>query len=74
MSMFLDADEVRDLTNRIQRQAQAKALRSLGITFKVRADGSVLVLRSHIEKELGGSTPAAARSRDFQPNWGAACA
>jgi hypothetical protein len=72
MSMFLDADEVRDLTNRIQRQAQAKMLRSLGITFKVRADGSALVLRSHVEKELGGGAPAAARTREFTPNWGAA--
>ncbi|MGO4480008.1 DUF4224 domain-containing protein, partial [Massilia sp. 2TAF26] len=30
MKMFLDSDEVRELTDRIQRAAQAKVLRSMG--------------------------------------------
>jgi hypothetical protein len=68
---FLRADEVVEMTGRVQRSAQARALRALGIIHKVRPDGSLLVLRSHIEKELGG-VPAGGRTKEFKPNWEAA--
>jgi len=32
--MFLDDDELRSMTKRVQRAAQAKMLRSMGIAFK----------------------------------------
>lgn len=72
-SMFLDADEIRDLTGRVKNSAQAKALRSLGFTFKVRSDGSLLVLRSHVEQQLGGGQHVTRlRTKEFVPNWEAA--
>lgn len=71
-SMFLDNDEIRELTGRVQYRAQAKMLRSLGLTHKIRADGTLLVLRAHVERELGGAPSAAARKREFVPNWSAA--
>lgn len=71
-SMFLDADEVREMTDRKTHSAQRKMLNALGITHKVRADGSVLVLRSHVERELGGAPALAARKKEFTPNWSAA--
>lgn len=67
--MFLTAEEIKELTKRTQHRAQVQALRALGITHKIRADGSPLVLRSHIEKELGGLPGGHAATKDFQPNW-----
>lgn len=55
--MFLTEEEIRELTNRKQRCSQAMVLRALGITHKVRADGSLVVLRAHVEQELGYRSP-----------------
>ena len=51
---LLTAAEVRELTGRIRRQAQVLALRTMGIEHRVRPDGSVAVLRSHVEQLFGG--------------------
>ncbi|AIU28357.1 hypothetical protein LV28_18880 [Pandoraea pnomenusa] len=69
-STFLSRDEVCELTGRRQHAAQARALRAMGIEHRVRPDGSIAVLRTHIEAELA---PAATRRvADWQPNWSAA--
>ncbi len=44
-------------------------LNALGITHKVRSDGSLLVLRSHVEKELGGAPTTKSKAKTFEPNW-----
>jgi len=62
--MFLDDDELRSMTHRVQRAAQAKMLRSMGIAFKQRADGTLAVMRAHVEKERQSKT------KEFEPNWG----
>lgn len=67
--MFLDDDELRSMTHRVQRSAQAKMLRSMGIAFKQRADGTLAVLRSHVEKEFGVGDERKPRAKEFQPNW-----
>ncbi|MET3135294.1 hypothetical protein AAKU55_005602 [Oxalobacteraceae bacterium GrIS 1.11] len=67
--MFLTTDEIKELTDRVQYQAQAKMLRTLGMTFKIRSDGSLLVLRAHVERELGGTPHVNAKVKGFQPNW-----
>jgi hypothetical protein len=69
--MFLDSDEVRELTNRIQHSAQANALRSMGIEHKARPDGSLAVLRTHVEQCLGGAQASRRKSAATEPNWGA---
>lgn len=71
-TMFLDEEEVREMTDRKTRSAQRKMLNALGITYKVRADGSILVLRAHVERELGGASTEAVRKKEFVPNWSAA--
>jgi len=68
--MFLDDDEVRSMTHRVQRAAQAKMLRSMGIAFKQRADGTLAVLRAHVEKEFGAGAERKSKAKEFQPNWG----
>lgn len=67
--MFLDDGELRSMTKRVQRSAQAKMLRSMGIAFKQRADGTLAVLRAHVEKEFGAGPERKAKVKDFQPNW-----
>ncbi|MQA38998.1 DUF4224 domain-containing protein [Rugamonas sp. FT29W] len=70
--MFLDADELREMTDRKTRVAQRRMLNALGIVYRIRADGGLLVLRAHVERELGGAPAASARKKEFVPNWSAA--
>lgn len=68
--MFLDDDELKSMTKRKQRAAQAKMLRSMGIAFKQRADGTLAVLRAHVEKEFGAGNDRQSKGKEFVPNWG----
>ena len=69
MSLLLTKEEVRELTSRQRRTAQAAALRHMGIDHLVRADGSVAVLRSHAEKLLTGVGGKNASKSAAEPNW-----
>lgn len=68
--MFLSNVEIEELTGKKRRSAQAKVLNVLGITHKVRPDGSLVVLRAHVETVLGGKIrlPPGASTK---PNWAA---
>jgi len=68
--MFLTREEIRGLTTRIQYSAQVKILRAMGIEHRVRPDGSVAVLRLHVEQLLGGESKQRCESNK-EPNWGA---
>ncbi len=70
MSMFLDREELIHLTGRTRKDAQVRVLRFMGIEHRLRPDGSVAVLRQHVEKSLGG-TDTVTTKREFEPNWGA---
>ncbi|WP_256380691.1 DUF4224 domain-containing protein [Pandoraea sp. SD6-2] len=52
--IFLTQDEIRQMTGRVRYKSQSHVLSTLGIKHKVRPDGSMLVLRAHVEKSLGG--------------------
>lgn len=69
-SVFLNPEELKEMTGRMQYRAQIRVLRALGIEHKVRPDGSPLVLRAHVETQLGGALPSA-KMKSAQPNWGA---
>lgn len=71
-TMFLDNEEIKEMTDRKTRAAQRKMLNALGIVYRIRADGGLLVLRAHVERELGGAPSATTRKKDFVPNWSAA--
>lgn len=71
MKMFLDSDEVRELTRRVQHAAQARTLRAMGIEHRPRPDGSLAVLRAHVEQQLGGAPAPARKKAAAEPNWGA---
>lgn len=70
--MFLARDELKALTHRTRSDAQVRALRAMGIEHRVRPDGTVAVLRSHVEEVLSGKPRAvAAKERKGEPNWDA---
>lgn len=72
MDLFLTPEEVISLTKRTRRDAQVKMLRHMGIEHRVRADGSVVILRSHIEKIFGGIVDTAPpQKKRTEPNWAA---
>ena len=56
--MFLRNDEIVALTNRQRSAAQVRALRTMGIEHRIRPDGTVAILRSHVEHLLGYSASA----------------
>lgn len=70
---FLDATEIRELTNKFRRSAQIAALRAMCVEHKLRPDGSVAVLRDHITKVFDGSTTSLSKksSHSTGPNWAA---
>lgn len=57
---LLTPAEVRVLTGRTHRTSQVVVLRQMGIEHKVRPDGSVVVLRAHVERVLGEGVSGAA--------------
>lgn len=67
--MFLTDAEIRRLTGKIQHRAQSQELDYLGIEHKRRADGSLVVLKSHVEKIMGGVTTVS--KAKTEPNWNA---
>lgn len=66
--MFLTRDELVALTGRTQSAAQIRVLRFMGIEHRARPDGSVAVLRGHVEKSLGGTSDEV-KLREYEPNW-----
>lgn len=68
--MFLTREEIIELTGRKRKDAQAKALVMMGIEHKVRPNGTLAVLRSHVEQALG-SRAEKQKSRNVEPNWAA---
>jgi hypothetical protein len=66
--MFLSNVEIEELTGKKRCAAQAKVLNALGITHKRRPDGSLVVLRAHVEAVLGGKIQKPDRLA-LEPNW-----
>jgi hypothetical protein len=51
--MILSHDELIELTGKRTKPAQTQALKFMRIEYRMRPDGSPVVLRSHVEKLLG---------------------
>ena len=68
--IFLTKEELRELTKRTRSSAQILVLRFMGIEHRMRPDGSVVVLRAHVEHLLGGIADAKVL-RETQPDWSA---
>lgn len=73
--MFLTQSQLIELTGFKRSGAQLRALRYLGIEHKQRADGSLVVLKSHVEQALGlltAETDSYKPKKKATPNWSAA--
>lgn len=63
MSLFLDPEELEQLTGRRRGKEQREALEAMGIYWKVNAAGVILVGRRHVEEVFCGRGPAEKRRR-----------
>lgn len=71
--MFLTHAELYELTGRRRRDAQGRQLTRMGIIHKVRADGGIVVLESHVENLLGGTIKKTVRHEQAEPDLGGIC-
>lgn len=69
-AVFLNEEEIELLTEKKRHSTQQKILNALGVTHKVRPNGSLVVLRSHVERVLGGHVPTPVK-KEPEPNWDA---
>ncbi len=67
--MILTPAELVELTGKKTRAAQAQVLRFMGVEHRCRPDGSLVVLKSHVDLVFG----AVADQKDpqYEPNWSA---
>lgn len=66
--IVLTKDELRELTQRNRRDAQVCVLRHMGIEHRIRPDGTVVVLRAHVDAVLGGVDTPRIKARP-EPDW-----
>jgi hypothetical protein len=69
--MFLDRDELVELTGRRRSDAQVRTLCAMGIEHRVRPDGSVAVLLAHVEQLFGATAPVRRQEQNAEPDWSA---
>ena len=53
--MLLTEAELEELTRRHRVDARKRALDAMGIPYRVRHDGTLAVLRSHVERDPSGA-------------------
>jgi hypothetical protein len=58
LSLCLSADDLHDLTGKERPTAQARVLQAMGIPYRARPDGTLVVLRIHVEYETPQKEPA----------------
>ena len=57
--LHLTDDELQSLTHLRRPSAQARALQAMGVPYRKRPDGTLLVGRSAADRALAGPAPAA---------------
>lgn len=67
-SPFLSFDDLSALTGKKLHSAQRRVLNYMGIPHRVRPDGSLVVLWSHVDAYV--INPASAATKQPEPNWG----
>jgi len=64
----LTQDEIQEITGKRRYKAQAHALRTIGIDFRTRPDGKLLISREHYLLAMGG-IPAQNISKSTSPDF-----
>jgi hypothetical protein len=68
-NMFLDKDEISELTGKKLRRTQKHALDTMGIIYKETPNGELKVLRDHVRYEFGMVDNPMIIEREYSPNW-----
>ncbi|MDA0780638.1 MAG: DUF4224 domain-containing protein [Rickettsiales bacterium] len=68
-SICLTENEIQQITNRKRRDCQITALSQMGVDFKRRPDGSIVILRKHFNNVMGGDIKQSNNPDKFQANW-----
>ena len=68
-TIVLDNEELTSLTHRTRSSAQIRALKYMGIDYRVRPDGTVAVLRTHVEQVFGILPEEKRNEPANEPNW-----
>ncbi len=63
-SMFLTSKEVVELTGYTYKSKQKMQLIAKGVKFITRCDGSLCVLRDHVNRILGGTTTKKIKNKE----------
>lgn len=66
--MFLTDSEIKELTHKQRRPAQVRMLRAMGVEHRQRPDGSIAVLKKHVEYLFGGKS-AVDDHEESELNW-----
>lgn len=67
-AMFLDDAELTGLTGKRRNDARIRMLNGMGVQHKIRPDGSIAVLRTHVQRVFGEKA-ASAKIKEWQPAW-----
>ncbi|MBW5285985.1 DUF4224 domain-containing protein [Burkholderia gladioli] len=67
--MFLTDDELTELTGKRQNAARVRTLNGMGVQHKIRPNGSIAVLRAHVERMFGERPEKRAAEPEWRPAW-----
>ncbi len=67
--MFLSKEELREFTGYQIVSCQIRALEAFGVPFKIGIHGRPIILKSEVEKFLGGTGHAQKTQSETEPNW-----
>ncbi|AMU06279.1 DUF4224 domain-containing protein [Burkholderia cenocepacia] len=68
-AMFLTDEELTELTGKRQNAARIRVLNSMGVQHKIRPDGSIAVLRAHVERLFGEKPQKDDPEAAWTPPW-----
>ena len=66
MQLTLNQDEIQEITGKKRWRAQAKVLAQMGISFRTRPDGYLVISRSHFESKMGNE---GSQDQAVAPDW-----
>ena len=67
--LILSEELLTELTGKTRRSAQRRILTFLGIPYRLRPDGSLVVHRASVDESLGAITKSAPTRTRSRPNW-----
>lgn len=67
ITMFLTDDDLTELTGKRQNAARIRVLNAMGVQHKIRPDGSIALLRAHVERLFGEKSKP--EPEVWKPTW-----